>query len=271
MELEGLEEAPTQRGTKEHQEVTTSTSEWHGNVEATKTTTWIWHNGSDYSNEGWYTESDYAVATQDWEHGQVLQPLTTFGKIKRFLFGTHTVSGKRDWYGWQVDDKGYLTGERSTPLVYGLGLAEWVTGEGEAKSLKALSEIKEAGALLKKGKYSIYFGFKKVKIGKEEQTLLYIGKAKNGIFNRYSAGIINKMKVQAFEALNLKIPNNGIALGVEQRIMELNGWAGTAANKIKPVLSNKINATVKDIYLEAADRWLYENFPDWQPLFKVNK
>jgi hypothetical protein len=66
------------------------------------------------------------------------------------------------------------------------------------------------------------------------------------------------------------MPNNGIALGVEQMVIKLNN-AGENINKAnKGVnLANKINATVQEIYLRAAEEWLTKNIPNWQEVFKI--
>jgi hypothetical protein len=62
------------------------------------------------------------------------------------------------------------------------------------------------------------------------------------------------------------IPTKATARGVEQQIMLLNGWKGAASNKIATTLSNKANATNK--YADDGLKWLNENIPNWQELFK---
>lgn len=68
------------------------------------------------------------------------------------------------------------------------------------------------------------------------------------------------------------MPNNGIALGVEQMVIKLNnaGENITKANKGMHV-SNLMNATTKEIYLKAAEEWLQKNIPNWQEVFKIPK
>ena len=66
------------------------------------------------------------------------------------------------------------------------------------------------------------------------------------------------------------IPHNGIALGIEQKIIELNnlGHKITKGNRYTQ-LANHNNATVKEIYEKAAEIWLNHNIPNWQTLFKL--
>ena len=70
--------------------------------------------------------------------------------------------------------------------------------------------------------------------------------------------------------MNLKPPNNGIMLGIEQLVMELNGWKGKIANAIKPMLSNKISATANEIYKAKALKWLDKHYPNWRTEWKFD-
>lgn len=104
-----------------------------------------------------------------------------------------------------------------------------------------------------KGEYSIYKGIK--------NGLSYFGKAKGGIEFRYTAAQIEKMEIEVIQGLE-KMPNNAVALGVEQLVIDLNGGAGTGA------LANVNNATVKQIYINEARYWLESNLPNWEQLLK---
>jgi len=107
-------------------------------------------------------------------------------------------------------------------------VTEEVIEEGAEKfAREVLSETIEEGfegwskTALKKGDYFIYYGYKEVEGGGK---LLYIGKSfGDDLFNRYSYSQIKKIKAEMITELS-KIPNNGTAIGVEQAIMELNGW-----------------------------------------------
>ncbi len=53
------------------------------------------------------------------------------------------------------------------------------------------------------------------------------------------------------------VPNNAIELGVEQLVIDLNGGIG------KGKLANKVNATIKEFYINEARYWLDTNIPNW--------
>ena len=99
------------------------------------------------------------------------------------------------------------------------------------------------------------------------EYLLYIGKAKTSVEARYGVRVVQENNIAALEKLT-KIPDNATALGIEQHIMELNGWVGKAENATKPVLANKINATFKDIYRQMGEQWLNANVPNWKIDYK---
>ena len=60
------------------------------------------------------------------------------------------------------------------------------------------------------------------------------------------------------------LPDNATALGVEQAILQLNG----GINKTSGATANIKNAATKKKYTDAGIKWLNENIPDWQQLFK---
>lgn len=259
VELEGLEPAEpgSKEGEKRPAKYVPAEDDLFQDPKYQPTIDWFWHMGSDNAESGWYSEGNYAYTQLDTKNGQVLPPMSNWEKFPMFT------EGARDWHGNGVDSNGYLTG--SEPYA---DLAIMFGGLGGGKSKMAgeaialMGSAKKAGAL-----WTIYQGFKLEE--KSGEFLLYIGKAKNGIANRYSLGKINDYAIKAFKQLEM-IPDNGTALGVEQLIMELNGWKGKASNTVKPVLSNINNATVKEIYITQGKNWLNANVEGWEKLFKFN-
>jgi RHS repeat-associated protein len=231
--------------------------------------TWYWYSGNlnRAAKADWYSKDQYDEITQDWEHGQVMQP-------RNFVWlgggGTEyngSWSSGRNWNGWQVDEKGYLTGHWFIPILGGAGGLEYLSGPGELKAGTAGIRAIVAGAeLAKEGKstYVVYSWYKKMESG---EYLLYIGKAKTSVEARYGVRVVQENNIAALEKLT-KIPDNATALGIEQHIMELNGWVGKAENATKPVLANKINATFKDIYRQMGEQWLNANVPNWKIDYK---
>jgi RHS repeat-associated protein len=258
-ELEGLE--PTSKGKSEGEKQTAQYTPpkdaFFQDDKYQPTLDWFWHKGSDNAKSGWYSEGNYAYTQLDTKNGQVLPPMSNWEKFPMYT------EGARDWHGNGVDSNGYLTGREPyadlTIMLGGLGGGKSKMA-GEAIAL--MGGAKKAGAL-----WTIYQGFKLEE--KSGEFLLYIGKAKNGIENRYSIGKINDYAIKAFKQLEM-IPDNGTALGVEQLIMELNGWKGKASNTVKPVLSNINNATVKEIYTTQGKNWLNANVEGWEKLFKID-
>jgi len=234
-----------------------------------KATELIYHGGNQYADEGWYDSESFTQINLDWANGQVLPSLSFWDKLLG-LRGESTLGNYRNWNGWAVDDNGYLTGDTFKPVTF--SEVPDISLKGGSKLLKSLSAAKKAQAarnLARTGNYSLYFGYKTVKGAK--QKFLYIGKAKNGILARYTAKLRKELSIVEFKELSLTIPNNGIALGIEQVVMELNGWKGKIPNIKKPALSNKINATNNEILKYEAIKWLNkQDFgQDWRTLFKL--
>jgi RHS repeat-associated protein len=224
-----------------------------------ETQTWYWYSGNKdrEAKADWYTKEEYDLITQDWENGQVLPPMTLWEKFPAYS------PTSREWNGWGVDENGYLTGRGPDPDL------SILIGGGGGKASKALVGVRLMGAAQngKKALWTIYMGLKKIE-GQGEKLFLYIGKAKNGIRSRYSAKMLSEYQIQAFDLLK-NIPDNGTALGVEQAIMELNGWTNKIQNAVMPVLSNRNAATVKEIYRSLGLEWLKANVPQWETLFKM--
>jgi hypothetical protein len=103
----------------------------------------------------------------------------------------------------------------------------------------------------------VYSGFK--------DGVLYIGKTGYKLSQRYS-GKTPPAGLDALKGLSGKIPNNGIAKGIEQLVMNLNGWSGGAGKGV--ALANKNAATVNEIYMTVARRWLNQNIKNWETAFK---
>jgi hypothetical protein len=76
-----------------------------------------------------------------------------------------------------------------------------------------------------------------------------------------SARKVGELGIDIIKGLE-SIPDNATALGVEQLVIELNGGIGTGS------LANKINATVKEIYIDNARYWLDHNLPNWEQELK---
>ncbi|MFT3676820.1 MAG: RHS repeat-associated core domain-containing protein [Chitinophagaceae bacterium] len=236
--------------------------------------TWYWYSGdlNRAAKADWYSKGDYDLIVQDWEHGQVMLPDAGY-PIKKFTplqvqLDDHKIfgSGGRDWNGWLVDEKGYLTGQPFYEAKVDItDLFQW---GGVAKKAPKLLDLAKAGRqLLKEGKYVLYFGFKESK--------LYIGKTEE-LLKRYSADAIDDLNATIFKVFqnnpNLRMPNNGIAIGVEQAVIKLNnaGENITKANRgIR--LANKINAAVKDVYVKEGEKWLNDNIPNWRNVFLIKK
>ncbi|MCA9748447.1 MAG: hypothetical protein KC414_05035, partial [Romboutsia sp.] len=106
--------------------------------------------------------------------------------------------------------------------------------------------------------YSIYSGCKQSKNG---EILLYIRKAKNGISSRYTIAKLAEYNIEALHGLS-KVPNNGIALGAEQLIMNLNGWGKEGA------LANRMPATTNPVMISEATKWLDSNIKNWRTVLK---
>lgn len=220
-----------------------------------KTRYWYTGNLDREAKADWYGEDEYNLITQDWENGQVMQPMSLWEQFPIYT------EGARSWHGWGVDSRGYLTGERPAPEF---GVLVGGFGGGSAKAAAGFNLL--LNGTKPKPVWSIYIGLKTI-AGQGGQLFLYIGKAKNGIAARYSASKLSQYQIQALKLLN-KIPDNGTALGIEQHVMNLNGWINKAENAARPVLANKNAAAIKDIYLEQGLKWLNSNVPDWRTAYK---
>ena len=87
-----------------------------------------YHRTSKYFDAGWYDEDVYDLTTYDWDNGQVMGERNLLDKtLTQLEFNDYTpldgIYGGRDWNGYQVNDKGYLTGNVfSGPSPYGMQL-----------------------------------------------------------------------------------------------------------------------------------------------------
>jgi len=75
----------------------------------------VYHRESKYFERGWYDADVYNLTTYDWDNGQVMGERNWLDKLAtQTEFNDYTPVrgnlGGRDWNGWQVDDRGYLTG-----------------------------------------------------------------------------------------------------------------------------------------------------------------
>jgi RHS repeat-associated protein len=241
----------------------------------------VWYYYSGYKNDGhrpdWYSQQDYEDIILDWENGQVMQPYKSSWWDRLWGDDPYAPSGEirrpgpgRNWMGWQVGEDGYLTGKRfpKTSMLAGFNLMEWTSGPG----------ILKGRAFLKEGEFFLYYGYKDVQYMLEGEKIVekrvYIGSTEE-LLKRYSQAEIKEMGITMFEFfqknLHVRMPNRGIAIGFEQLVIRLNNdgkniiKGETMLNK----LANKINAAIKQPYIEAAEEWANKNIPNWRELFKV--
>src|SRR5690606_22118026 len=77
VELEGLEPAKPGSEEGEVQEARTQGRSQAGNPLKMRTKgnpkkEWYWHQGTEYTEEGWYQKDDYELTQLDYENGQVM-------------------------------------------------------------------------------------------------------------------------------------------------------------------------------------------------------
>ena len=228
-----------------------------------KSDTRVYHEGNQYADAGWYGESDYEYVNRDWAGGQVL---AARNEAVDFLLGG------RKWNGYQVKADGYIDMSKviilenasdgsihTFPIRELGGTVDIGIKSRSLKSVGYLARIAQAERHLnKKGIYSVYSGWKQSKNG---EILLYIGKAKNGISSRYTIAKLSEYNIEALHGLS-KVPNNGIALGAEQLIMNLNGWGKEGA------LANRMPATTNPVMISEATKWLDSNIKNWRTVLK---
>jgi RHS repeat-associated protein len=205
----------------------------------------------------------------DSAHPQELAPVTVTAKKPldtkngqvlpgRSIFWDY-MEGQRNWTGhvkdgdgyrkqlYAVDERGYLTGK--------VGMIQFainpILDRNPVVTARQLINIKN----FLKGRYAIYRGIK--------GGLPYFGKARGGLNFRYSLFQQEKLGAQVIEGLD-NIPNNAIALGVEQLVIDLNGGINNLGGKT----ANINNATIKEIYINEARYWLDSNIPNWESVLK---
>jgi RHS repeat-associated protein len=189
----------------------------------------------------------------DFENGQVAEPRNAFVDFlmgPRIWTGHNQIGTKETGYiSWktryEINSEGYLTG-KVAPNEF------LFTPSGDRNPLLSAKAIFKLKNFIK-SRYAIYRGLKGGK--------LYIGKAKGVLGNRYTEEQIRTLGAEVINGLD-NIPNNAVALGVEQIIIDLNGSVGTG------MLSNINNATIKEIYVNEARYWLTENIPNWEQALK---
>jgi len=164
-------------------------------------------------------------------------------------------NGNRVWVGhihnltlnYEVDRNGYLTGRLSPQLLL---FDPPLAPTEKPINLKALFNLKN----FIKGRYLIYMYTK--------DGLPYVGKALGSLVARYgSEERVFQLGVEVFRGLD-NIPNNAIALGVEQLVVDLNGGVKSG------MLANINNPTIKEIYINEARNWLDHNMPNWEQVLK---
>ena len=185
----------------------------------------------------------------DARNGQVLPPQSAFWSFfsGQRSFPGHVKLGENYLsVNWVVNDKGYLTGGIAPNRM------ELVISPDKSSILTIKQVFKLKNFI--KAQYVIYRGMKK--------GTPYIGKALGNLIKRYgSADNVLGLEARIIEGLE-NIPNNAIALGVEQLVIDLNGGVKTGA------LSNINNATIKQVYINEAMHWLDSTMPGWEQLLK---
>ncbi|NII25345.1 hypothetical protein HB364_09650 [Pseudoflavitalea sp. X16] len=110
-----------------------------------------YHRGSKYFAEGWYPASFYELTTFDWDNGQVMDEFNYFEdevldrQLQLGSFGSYSGPvdgwyGGRSWNGFQVDDRGYLTGR----LYHGSSVKEANGARVIVKFLNIISKLMRA-------------------------------------------------------------------------------------------------------------------------------
>jgi hypothetical protein len=157
-----------------------------GSVGKYESTTWYWN----VQSEDWYDKDQYEYLNLNTESGQVLPPTFQYNPLPR------------EWNEWEVDNDGYLNGEKA-PLHVG-----WPPIGAGPKVVQGVGVVLNMAGAANKGTkvWAIYHGMKEV----SGKFFLYIGKAKNGVSTRYSTKDINKFQITAFEKLK-SIPDNATA------------------------------------------------------------
>jgi RHS repeat-associated protein len=203
---------------------------------------------TDKKGEVWHGLPDVEVTSNtkvlDTKNGQVLPSLSWWQRALANVNGRPWGVGIRRW---QVNNNGYLTGMPYHQLNEFAFTAP--VDRVPLLNIRAVFRIKN----FLQGRYVVYKGLK--------NGLTYIGKAKGGIELRYTASALSKYGIETIEGLG-NLPNNAVALGVEQLVIDLNGGIGTGA------LANINNATVKEIYINEARTWLDSNMPNWEYVLK---
>jgi len=192
------------------------------------------------------------VKPLDVANGQVYPPISSilnfFAGSRKFASWETSSNGKMNGYNYNVSASGYIIPDSRQSYFLDCGTVNMPIGFSPV-SLKAVFNIKN----FIKGRYAIYRGIK--------NGAPYIGKARGALELRYSAAAIEKLGAEVMEGLN-NLPNNAVALGVEQLVIDLNGGIKGAG------LSNINNATIKEIYINEARTWLNSNMPNWEKTLK---
>ncbi|WP_040254147.1 RHS repeat-associated core domain-containing protein [Psychroserpens mesophilus] len=114
---------PEQDGTEEGQ-ISSTEGELYMGQRPIKT--WWWHEGTDYTEKGWYSKEDYEYTQLDYENGQILLPREEKSLLNKLLTGNTRqryiditndkvveIKGGEGVYGIPVDEDGYMIGKLS--------------------------------------------------------------------------------------------------------------------------------------------------------------
>jgi RHS repeat-associated protein len=233
---------------------------------------WFYYSGNEGSgvNKGWKTETEYAELLLRQVRGEDIFNLDADfdDSFVGMLFQVESMEDQR---------KAFMRSGsiQSVPIIYDVlefaasGGLFTIARKGSAKIVKEVGEeLLEEGVetwskrALKEGDFLIYRGSKNGK--------LYIGKTFDSLSQRYTKKEIGDLNATVIEKLT-KIPNDGTARGVEQAIMDLNGFVAGKTNKKLNSLANIKNSTTNKFYNNAGINWLNKNIPNWKTEFKYNK
>ncbi|MEM0578758.1 hypothetical protein [Flavobacterium polysaccharolyticum] len=126
---------------------------------------WYWHKGTEHTNAGWYSESDYNLTQLDYEHGQVLPEASFYEFGDRKIKADGSSAGSGDSY-LSVDQKGYLTGNGGQNSIY-LELPWYSPGgivKGVPKVAQSLAATSKLGNLYFRTRGLAYAYLKRIRL-----------------------------------------------------------------------------------------------------------
>gem|GEM_PF-3848058 len=119
VELEGLEpsEPGNEEGEKRIAKRVASPGELFSSPKYQPTIGWNWHEGTEFTDQGWYSDGNYKFTQLDYENGQILPKANWYEFGMRQIKMDGSPAGSGDFY-LNVDQEGYLTGESGNNPIY---------------------------------------------------------------------------------------------------------------------------------------------------------